>query len=99
MVKIHAAHVQIAGENTRVRLNELRDIALQVGKAPRPADAADSVLHILALAQQTIQGVDLNFVIEVSDVADYSLIFHALHVFERDHVGIAGRAAINIAAA
>jgi plastocyanin len=59
-IKIHAAHVQIAGENTRVRLNELRDIALQVGTAPRPADAADSVLHILALAQQTIQGVDLN---------------------------------------
>jgi plastocyanin len=59
-IKLHATHVQIAGENTRVRLNELRDIALEVGKAGRTADARDSVLHILALAQQTIQGVDLN---------------------------------------
>jgi len=59
-IKLHAGHVQIAGENTRVRLNELRDLALEVGKAGRPADAADSVLHILALAQQTIQGVDLD---------------------------------------
>jgi plastocyanin len=59
-IKLHATHVQITAENTRVRLNEIRDIALEVGKAGRPADAADSVLHILALAQQTIQGVDLN---------------------------------------
>jgi plastocyanin len=59
-IKLHATHVQIAGENTRVRLSEVRDIALEVGKAGRTADAGDSVLHILALAQQTIQGVDLN---------------------------------------
>ncbi len=59
-IKLHAGHVQIAGENTRIRLSEIRDIALQVGKARRTADAADSVQRILALAQQTIQGVDLN---------------------------------------
>src|SRR5206468_1043544 len=50
----------IAGENTRVRLTAIRDAALEVGKAGRTADASDSVLHILALAQQTIRGVDLN---------------------------------------
>jgi plastocyanin len=67
-IKIHAAHVQITGENTRVRLNELRDIALEVGKASRPADAADNVLHILALAQRTIQGVDLDGDEQISPV-------------------------------
>ena len=59
-IKVHAAHVQIAGENTRVRVSQIRDIALEVAKARRTTDAADSVLRIVALAQQTIQGVDLN---------------------------------------
>lgn len=59
-IKVHAGHVQITAENTRVRLNQIRDLALEVGKAGRPAQASDSVLHILALAQQTIQGVDLD---------------------------------------
>jgi len=59
-IKLHATHVAIAGENTRVRLTAIRDAALEVGKAGRTADASDSVLRILALAQQTIRGVDLN---------------------------------------
>jgi len=59
-IKLHASHVAIAGENTRVRLSEIRDLALEVGKARQPADASSSVLRILALAQQTIRGVDLN---------------------------------------
>ena len=59
-IKLHATYVQIADENTRGRLSEIRDIALEVGKASRTSDAADSVLRIVALAQQTIHGVDLN---------------------------------------
>jgi plastocyanin len=59
-IKVHATHVQIAGENTRVRVSQIRDIALEVGKARRTSDAADSILRIVAVAQQTIHGVDLN---------------------------------------
>ena len=33
-----------------------------------------------------VQPIDLNFVIEMADVADDRLVFHPLHVLERDDV-------------
>ena len=35
----------------------------------------------------------------MADVADDGLIFHPLHVLERDDVDVAGRADVNVAAA
>ncbi|MBK9710855.1 MAG: cupredoxin domain-containing protein [Kouleothrix sp.] len=59
-IKLHAGHVQIAGENTRVRVTDIHDRADKIGAAGGIADTQQDVLKILALAQQTIQGVDLN---------------------------------------
>src|SRR5204863_1133214 len=42
--------------------------------------------------------IDLNLIIEMADVTDHGLVFHLLHVRERDHVGIAGRTDVNVAA-
>jgi plastocyanin len=59
-IKLHAGHVQIAGENTRVRVQDIHDRADKVAEAGGIADTQQDVLKILALAQQTIQGVDTN---------------------------------------
>ena len=59
-IKLHAGHVQIAGENTRVRVQDIHDRAEAIGKAGGISDTQQDVLKILALAQQTIQGVDIN---------------------------------------
>lgn len=59
-IKVHAGHVVIAGDNTRDRLTQIRDLALQVSKVRRAADARDNVQRILALSHQMIDGVDLN---------------------------------------
>ena len=59
-IKVHAGHVQIAGDNTRQRLSQIRDRALQIATVRRAADAREDVQRVLALAQQTIVGVDLN---------------------------------------
>jgi plastocyanin len=59
-IKLHASHVQIAGENTRVRVQDIHDRAEKVGEAGGIADTQQDVLSMLALAQQVIQGVDAN---------------------------------------
>jgi plastocyanin len=59
-IKLHASHVQIAGDNTRGRLIDIRDRALEVSKVRRSADARENAQRILALAHQMIDGVDLN---------------------------------------
>jgi len=59
-IKLHAGHVQIAGENTRVRVTDIRDRALKIAQAGGISNTQQDVLNILALAQQTIQGVDVN---------------------------------------
>lgn len=59
-IKLHAGHVQITGENTRIRVTDIRDRALKIGKAGGIADTQQDVLNILALAQQAIQGIDVN---------------------------------------
>ncbi len=59
-IKLHAGHVQIAGENTRVRVQDILDRADAIGKAGGISDTQQDVLKILALAQQVIQGVDTN---------------------------------------
>ena len=41
----------------------------------------------------------MNLVVEMADVRDDGLIFHTLHVFQRDHVKIAARSDVNVAAA
>jgi plastocyanin len=59
-IKLHAGHVQIAGENTRVRIQDILDRANTIAKAGGLTDVQQDVLKILALSQQAIQGVDLN---------------------------------------
>jgi plastocyanin len=59
-IKLHAGHVQIAGENTRVRVQDVHDRADAIGEAGGISDTQQDVLKILALAQQVIQGVDTN---------------------------------------
>ena len=50
-------------------------------------------------ASSCVERVDLNLVIEMADVRDDRLIFHPLHVFERDHVDVAAGGDVNVAAA
>ena len=59
-IKVHAGHVQIAGENTRQRAAEIRDHALAIIQAKAAADARRDMQRILVLAQQTLNGVDVN---------------------------------------
>jgi plastocyanin len=59
-IRLHASHVQITGDNTRGRLIAIRDLALQVAKVRRAADARENVQKIVALSHQMIDGVDLN---------------------------------------
>jgi plastocyanin len=59
-IRLHAGHVDIAGENTRVRVAELRDRARALLGVRSVAESTGDVQRILTLAQQTIQGVDLN---------------------------------------
>jgi len=59
-IKLHAGHVQIAGENTRVRVQDIHDRADTIGAAGGISDTQQDVLKILALAQQVIQGIDTN---------------------------------------
>jgi plastocyanin len=59
-IKLHAGHVQIAGENTRVRVQDIHDRAERIGAAGGIADTQQDVLKIVALSQQAIQGIDTN---------------------------------------
>ena len=45
-----------------------------------------------------VERIDLNLIIEVADVGDDRLIFHPLHVFERDDVDVAAGSDVDIAA-
>ncbi len=59
-IKLHAGHVQIAGENTRVRVQDILDRAVKISGSAGIADTQQDVLRILALTQQAIQGIDVN---------------------------------------
>jgi plastocyanin len=59
-IKLHAGHVQIAGENTRVRIQDIHDRAEKIGTAGGISDTQQDTLSILALASQVIQGIDAN---------------------------------------
>jgi plastocyanin len=59
-IKLHAGHVHIAGDNTQVRTGEIRDRALGLLEARSVADTRSDVQKVLALAQQTIAGLDIN---------------------------------------
>lgn len=59
-IKLHAGHVQIAGENTRLRIQDIHDRAERIAAAGGLADTQQDVLAVLALAQQAIQGIDVN---------------------------------------
>lgn len=59
-IQLHAGHVEIAGENTRDRIEEIRGVAEQVAAASSLEETQQDVLTLLALAQQAIQGIDLD---------------------------------------
>ena len=45
-----------------------------------------------------VERIYLNLVVEVANVRDDRLIFHSLHVLERDDVDVAGGCDVNVAA-
>ncbi len=59
-VKLHVGHVRVAGENVRVRLTGIRNHALHVVQASNLAATQPDLRTILALAEQAIQGMDMN---------------------------------------
>ena len=44
-----------------------------------------------------IEGIDLDLVIEVTDVGNDGLVFHSLDMLELDHIDVAGSGNINVA--
>ena len=46
-----------------------------------------------------VERIDLNLVIEMADVGDDGLIFHPLHVFQRDDIDVAAGGNVNVAPA
>jgi plastocyanin len=68
-IKLHAGHVQIAGENVRGRVEEIRGLAKQIIEAGSLDETTQMVLGILALAQQSIQGVDANLDEQIGPIA------------------------------
>lgn len=68
LIKLHAGHVQIAGENVRGWAGEIRDRALRVLAAPGLAGMATDVAEILTTAQRLVKGVDLDLDEQVEPV-------------------------------
>jgi len=67
-IQLHASHVQISGENTRERIDEIRSLAERVSVAASLEEAEQDVLTILALAQQAIQGIDIDLDEQVAPI-------------------------------
>jgi plastocyanin len=59
-IKLHAGHVQIAAQNTLTRVQDIRERSRKILAAGAIAETQQDVLNILALSQQTIQGIDAN---------------------------------------
>jgi plastocyanin len=59
-IQLHSSHVQIAGENTRERIEQVRLLAEKIAAASSQADTQQDVLSILALTEQAIQGIDID---------------------------------------
>jgi plastocyanin/uncharacterized membrane protein YozB (DUF420 family) len=59
-IKVHAGHVDIAGENTLERVTDIRDRSLSILNARTVSATRSDVQRILAVAHQTLSGVDLN---------------------------------------
>jgi plastocyanin len=68
-IKLHAGHVQIAGQNTSDRVDQIRALAEQVVAASDTAATQQNVLAILTLAEQAIQGIDINLDEQVGPIA------------------------------
>lgn len=68
-IKVHAEHVQITGANTQLRIQDIHDRADKIAAAGGIADTQQDVLKIVALAQQTIQGVDTNLDEQIGPIA------------------------------
>ena len=45
-----------------------------------------------------VERIDLNLVIEMADVGDDGLIFHPLHVFQRDDIDVAAGGNVDVSA-
>ena len=67
-IKVHAGHVDIAGENTLERVTDIRDRSLSILNARAVSATRSDVQRILALGHQTLAGVDLNGDEQISPV-------------------------------
>ena len=82
--QVHKASLGKKEDLVAVREGVLVDLGLDVG----PLDRCIS-----------LKFVDLDLVVEVSDVADDSLVLHAFHVLEGNHTDVAGGGDVDVRAA
>ena len=98
-IKLHAGHVQIAGENTTARIQQVQDAARRVLQAPGVAESQADVLNILALSQQAIQGIDLDNDEQVAPVPGEGGVLTAYqHAQLMAGIGLSAEAATQVAA-
>lgn len=57
-IRVHAEHVRISAENTRQRVEQLQGFATRILAIQELAAVRSDVLALLALAEQTLHGVD-----------------------------------------
>jgi plastocyanin len=67
-IKLHSSHVQISGENTQDRIDQIRALAEKIAAAGSIADTQQDVLGILALSEQAIQGIDVDLDEQVAPI-------------------------------
>lgn len=66
---LHSGHVQLAGANTRERVEQIRALAESIIAAGQVEGTRQDVLALLALAEQAIQGVDTDRDEQVEPIA------------------------------
>ena len=69
LIKLHAGHVEIVGENVRGWAGDIRERALRVLAAPGIAEMQADVTEILASAQRLVNGIDLDLDEQIEPVA------------------------------
>ncbi|MCG8350551.1 MAG: cupredoxin domain-containing protein [Chloroflexales bacterium] len=67
-IKLHSSHVQISGENTQDRIDQIRALAEKIAAAGSIADTQQDVLGLLALTEQAIQGIDIDLDEQVAPI-------------------------------
>ena len=59
-IRMHGVHVMIASQNMEEWAPQLRDLAMSILQSATPADALDKINQAAQLADQLLNGLDLN---------------------------------------